>query len=90
MLKGVNRQVVEVTETDSAYFEKVLFFVKPECAYVSEKKLKGKADEMIAAAVDPPRQKSRDTKKGKRGQWVKLILAAAAGAAAAGITAVIF
>lgn len=90
MLKGVNRQVVEVIEPDSAYFEKVLFFVKPDCAYVSEKKLKGKADEMIARAGDPPRQRERSSQKGKGGQLLKLLLAAAAGAAAAGITAVIF
>ena len=90
MLKGVNRQVVEVSEPDSAYFEKVLFFVKPDCAYVSEKKLKGKADEMIAGAGDPPRQREHSVKKGKAVQWLKLLLAAAAGAAAAGLTAVIF
>ncbi len=90
MLKGVNRQVVEVTETDSAYFERVLFFVKPEYSYVSESKLKGKADELIAGAGNPPGQREYSSKKGKRIQWLKLILAAAAGAAAAGITAVIF
>ncbi len=89
MLKGVNRQVVEVTETDSAYFEKVLFFVKPECSYVSEKKLKGKADEMIAAAAKPPRESRKDFIKAGKAQWLKLIAAAAAGAAAAGIAAVI-
>ena len=30
MIKGVNRQVVEVQETDCDYFEKIMFFVKPE------------------------------------------------------------
>ena len=29
MIKGVNRQVVEVQETDCDYFERILFFVKP-------------------------------------------------------------
>ena len=37
MIKGVNRQVVEVSHTDSIYFEKVLFFVRPEYYGMSEK-----------------------------------------------------
>ena len=36
MIKGVNRQVVEVNETQCEYFEKIMFFVKPEYAAVSE------------------------------------------------------
>ena len=32
MIKGVNRQVIEITQTKCEYFEKVLFFVKPEYA----------------------------------------------------------
>ena len=30
MVKGVNRQVLEIHETGCEYFEKALFFVKPE------------------------------------------------------------
>ena len=29
MIKGVNRQVVEITQTDCEYFERILFLVKP-------------------------------------------------------------
>ena len=36
MIKGVNRQVIEITQTKCEYFEKVLFFVKPEYAATSE------------------------------------------------------
>ena len=36
MIKGVNRQVVEVSDTGSEYFERILFIVKPEYATVSE------------------------------------------------------
>lgn len=35
MIKGVNRQVIEITQTKCEYFEKVLFFVKPEYAATS-------------------------------------------------------
>ena len=36
MIKGVNRQVIEISETDCEYFERVMFFVKPEFVNVSE------------------------------------------------------
>ena len=48
MIKGVNRQVVEVQETDCDYFEKIMFFVKPEYASLSEGKIRERAG-MIAA-----------------------------------------
>lgn len=50
MIKGVNRQVVEVKETESEYFERILFFVKPEFAYLSEGKLKDRADIIASSA----------------------------------------
>ena len=34
MIKGVNRQVVEVNDTGCDYFEKIMFFVKPELKMV--------------------------------------------------------
>ena len=40
MIKGVNRQVIEISETDCEYFERVMFFVKPEFVNVSEGKLR--------------------------------------------------
>ena len=43
MIKGVNRQVVELPQPECEYFEKVLFFVKPEYAQVSEGKLRERA-----------------------------------------------
>ena len=89
MLKGVNRQVVEIAHPESVYFEKVLFFVKPEFSRVSESKIKDKADELIREAADPPVGKNRFKEKGRMKQFLKLAAAAAMGAAAAGIFAVI-
>lgn len=40
MLKGVNKQVVEITNPESPYFEKVIFFVKPEYVNGDGEKLK--------------------------------------------------
>ena len=52
MIKGVNRQVVEVRETQCEYFERILFFVKPEYASMSEGKLRDRAG-IIASGASP-------------------------------------
>lgn len=90
MLKGVNRQVVEISQPDSVYFEKVLFFVKPEYTSVDEKRLKARADMLIKNASCPPENKINRSRKSKIIGIVKLAAAAAAGAAATGALSIIF
>ena len=53
MIKGVNRQVVEITQTDCDYFERILFVVKPEYSTVSEGKLRERAGLMSSAGKPP-------------------------------------
>ncbi len=57
MIKGVNRQVVEVSETGSDYFEKILFFVKAEYAGISEGKIREKAGMIARGTSAPPKMK---------------------------------
>ena len=65
MIKGVNKQVVDVTEPDSAYFERVLFFVKPEFSGLGEGALRRKAtlllrdtgDERVAGMKRPVKKR---------------------------------
>ncbi len=59
MIKGVNRQVVEVHETDCDYFEKIMFFVKPEYASLSEGKLRERAGLIARKAGSVPPTKIR-------------------------------
>jgi hypothetical protein len=59
MIKGVNRQVVEVQETDCAYFERILFFVKPEYASVSEGKIRERASLIANRTQSAPPTKRR-------------------------------
>lgn len=61
MIKGVNHQVVEVTKPGCEYFEKVLFFVKPEYASLSERKINEKANSIAVNTGSPP--KSRKGRK---------------------------
>ncbi len=54
MIRGVNRQVIEISETDCEYFERVLFFVKPECVSVSEGRLRERANAIAGKSDRPP------------------------------------
>ncbi|MBE6749152.1 MAG: hypothetical protein E7557_07985 [Ruminococcaceae bacterium] len=59
MLKGINKQVLEIIETNNGYFEKALFFVKPEFSGYSESKLRELAQAEIKFALQPPKQRAR-------------------------------
>ena len=69
MIKGINKQVLEILEPSSGYFEKALFFVKPEYAGFSENKLKELAQNELKSVLKPPTQKTTKTLK-----KVKLVL----------------
>ena len=83
MLRGINRQVIEISETDCEYFERVMFFVKPECASVSEGKLRERANAIAGKADKPPMTK---IVRSRLRMAASLIAAAGAGA---GLTAVV-
>ncbi len=59
LIKGINRQVVEITETKCEYFERVLFFVKPEFSAVSEGDLKERASVIAQSVGIPPATRLR-------------------------------
>ncbi len=90
MLKGVNRQVVDITQPDSIYFERVIFFVKPEFCEMSERRLKANARELIDAATPPPFEKVKSRKNEKLRQLLRFLLVAIAGAATSAAGFMIF
>lgn len=57
MFKGVSKQILEVTNTDNPYFEKIIFFVKPDCEEGDRKKLQKEAETIAAVRQRPPRLK---------------------------------
>ncbi len=59
MIKGVNKQVLEINETQNSFFEKAIFFVRPEYSGMSEGKLRESAKKEFDVAGIPPRQKSQ-------------------------------
>ena len=77
MIKGINRQVVEVKETGSEYFERILFFVKPEYASVSEGKIRERAGLIAGRGEKPPVTKHKKGKYAELGRSVLCLLAGA-------------
>ncbi len=58
MLKGVNKQILEVTNPDSPYFEKIIFFVRTSSPVLDSEKLKNEAEKIsLSTAVKPPKSK---------------------------------
>lgn len=58
MIKGINKQILEVTNTESPYFEKIIFFVRPQSQQVSESKLKAEAEKISKKLQKPPKSKA--------------------------------
>lgn len=85
MVKGINRQVLELSETGSRYFEKALFFVKPEYSRESESVLRQSAIRAVNDGVGVPKSRRRKVKS-KIAFFAELLVSAGAGAA---ITAMI-
>lgn len=47
MVKGVNKSIIEISETGSKYFSRVILFVSPEYVQKGSKKLTSEAQEII-------------------------------------------
>ena len=47
MIKGINRQIIEIGETGNLYFEKAFLFVRPGVEDVDDNHLKTEAKQMI-------------------------------------------
>lgn len=59
MIKGVNHRVVEVSDTGSEYFEKIMFFIRPDYASLSEGKLRERAGMIAKGTSAPPQNKQK-------------------------------
>lgn len=78
MIKGINRQVVEVKDTGNECFERILFFIKPEYAGMSEGKIRERAGLVTKGATLPPPTKLQ---KSRVHEALKLTLCLVAGIA---------
>ena len=54
MIKGVSKQIIEISQTDTPFFERAVFFVRREHIGNSEKRLTNEARRLVSAAKSPP------------------------------------
>jgi len=47
MIKGINHQIIEITQTDNKYYERALLVLKPEYATASEDLLENEAKKLL-------------------------------------------
>lgn len=87
MIKGINRQVVEVRDTGNECFERILFFVKPEYAGLSEGKIRERAGLAAQGATLPPPTK---LKRSRLTETLKITLSMLTGVAAGIIISLAF
>ena len=78
MIKGVNKQVLEINETQNGFFEKAIFFVKPEYSGMGEGRLKESAKKEIENAGKPPVRGYKD-REDRIKNMIKLTVAFAVG-----------
>lgn len=92
MVKGVNRTVIEVHNTGSKYFEKIVFYVTPEYGNLSPKQLERASAQISPIFSQSLQQKSVGSlrKRCRKKQKRHLVLAAAICMAALGTVAVLF
>lgn len=79
MIKGINRQILEVTNPESPYFDKILFFVSGEGSAAGDENLKSEARKIASQIKKPPK-----TKKSRKDRFLNvafIVFGVGAGAA---------
>ena len=66
MLRGTNKSIIEISETENKYFERALLFVKPEFVNLSPERLNREAKRMIGTLTFSPMGLGRQTTARKR------------------------
>lgn len=57
MIKGVNRQIIEVNNTDSIYFERAVFWLRPEVRELPVEISRAEAEKYIRTFPEMRRKK---------------------------------
>lgn len=66
MLRGINRQVLEITETNNIYYEKALLVIRPEYTSAQRSVLEKEARHLLKKMKPPSAIKKRQ----KFGYWI--------------------
>ncbi len=84
MIRGINRQIIEVNDTESDYFERALFFINPDYCDAERAVLEHEARRALKRLEEP-----NGVRRHRKRIWLwgRLSLAALCGAA---LTALFF
>ena len=66
MLRGINRSIIEINETENRYFEKIIVFVRPEFGGLSQSQLQKEAVRMVSNMSALPMGLKRRTSARRR------------------------
>ena len=53
IIRGINKQVIEINDTQNEFFEKVILFVRPNYNEEKQKKIKNEAEKLIKSYCEP-------------------------------------
>ena len=56
-MRGVNKLILEIKNTDSEYFDRAILFLKPESLKCSQNELNKSADRLLHAVMEQRREK---------------------------------
>ena len=80
MLRGVNRQIIEVNDIENPFFERAILFVRPDCGEETDRSLRSRAVDWLNTAgpdaLRPARRRKR--KLSRRALWLFFWVATAA------------
>lgn len=85
MLKGVNKLIIEVNNPESDFFERAIFFVKPEKSDLITRDMNRNVQDIVGKAEAASKAGKIRIKPAKKYALLKLAGAAGLGAAAAGV-----
>ena len=63
MIKGVNKKIIEVNHTDSIYFEKAVFYLRPNVRELPTEVSRAEAEKYVSRLGLEYRMKNRRIKK---------------------------
>ncbi|MCI9575531.1 MAG: hypothetical protein HFJ84_02410 [Clostridiales bacterium] len=87
MIRGINRQIIDVQDTGSTYYERAYLVVKPEFASAERELLEKEARKVLKSMDAPSGMKRANT---KLAWFIRLLAAAGLGAGIMAICAFAF
>lgn len=91
MVKGVNKKIIEINNTENEFFEKIILYVSPKAGAPNSAKVKRAANELVSnLSGDSPKTKGlREILEQKRKQKKRIIIISICAAALLALAALI-